>query len=55
MDGRVLTEIFQPEFVESRGLEGGPTAVARGASASHVSAEDEEAMRQQLRGLGYLE
>lgn len=54
MDGRVLKEIFQADLVDGRGVERGPAVVATEAADGGVSAEDEEAMRQQLRGLGYL-
>jgi len=52
MDGRVVTEAFEPSFA-SRPVIRGPAVVARGSQGS-FSAAEEEAMRDQLRGLGYL-
>ncbi len=53
MDGRVVTEIFDPEFVASRTVTRGAALVTGGAGGG-ISNEEEESMRQQLRGLGYL-
>jgi predicted AlkP superfamily phosphohydrolase/phosphomutase len=54
MDGRVVTEIFEPEFVGGRAPERAPALATAGALGDDLDAEDQEAMRNQLRGLGYL-
>jgi predicted AlkP superfamily phosphohydrolase/phosphomutase len=53
MDGRVLTELFEPAFVTSQPLRYSEVGVQRQAVAGH-SARDEEEMRDKLKGLGYL-
>jgi predicted AlkP superfamily phosphohydrolase/phosphomutase len=53
MDGRVLTEIFEPSFVEARPvLRGRPARRPRSRDA--LSPEETEQIMGQLRGLGYL-
>ncbi len=55
MDGRVLTELFEPDFVASRPVQRGAAAdQLTAAPVSELSAEDEEALAQRLRGLGYI-
>jgi predicted AlkP superfamily phosphohydrolase/phosphomutase len=54
MDGRVITEIFEQEFVVRRALERSPALSTSGAPGDDLSPEDQEAIRKQLRGLGYL-
>ena len=54
MDGRVIEEAFCPDFLEANPVRRGPPLVSSDGAGSGISAEDEEAMRDQLRGLGYL-
>jgi predicted AlkP superfamily phosphohydrolase/phosphomutase len=54
MDGRVLVDAFLPSHIEARPPEYSDAPVqAEGADVS-LSPEDERAMRDKLRGLGYL-
>ena len=54
MDGRVLVDAFLPSHVETRPPEYSDVPIqAQGADLS-LSPEDERAMRDKLRGLGYL-
>lgn len=54
MDGRVIQEAFEPEFITCRAPRLGPSVRAGGSSNDGLKDEDQEAMRQQLKGLGYL-
>ncbi|MEW6733803.1 MAG: alkaline phosphatase family protein [Acidobacteriota bacterium] len=54
MDGRVLTEIFQAEFLHTRGIQfGAPAERDRNVEAEFSDAESEE-VRERLRELGYM-
>ena len=55
MDGRVLTELFEPDFVAGHPVQrGAATGAVTPAAAAELSAEDEEALADRLRGLGYI-
>ncbi|NLF13586.1 MAG: hypothetical protein GX597_17530, partial [Anaerolineaceae bacterium] len=55
MDGRVLTEIFTPEFRQQRAVEHSePDESSRREEEPAYSDEEEAGMREVLRGLGYV-
>jgi predicted AlkP superfamily phosphohydrolase/phosphomutase len=56
LDGRVLTEVFTPEFVAARPIVTEPAAevAARGEAGPVYTAEEEALIQARLRGLGYL-
>ena len=52
MDGRVLTDLFEPDFVAGHPvLHGAATGSLTPAAAAELSAEDEEALADRLRGM----
>ena len=61
MDGRVLTEIISPAVLEAQPIKAGepvgrwPSEDAAVFSDEAVSEEDEEQIRDRLRGLGYVD
>jgi hypothetical protein len=61
MDGRLLTEIIAPDSLENRPAKVGeplgrwPSEEAALFSDEIVSDEDEEEIRERLRGLGYVD
>lgn len=55
MDGRVLTELFVPEFLNRRPVEWRDAEEATSpAKAGALTREDEETILERLKGLGYL-
>ena len=55
LDGRVLTEAFEPEHLRARPVEGAPQLSSQPRDESSPYSEEEEAMiEESLRGLGYL-
>jgi predicted AlkP superfamily phosphohydrolase/phosphomutase len=54
MDGRVRSDIFSPEFVSGNAVHY-RDALAPAVVGETVSLDDEEQMRDKLRGLGYIE
>ena len=55
MDGRVLTDLFEPDFVAGHPVvRGAATGSVTADAAAELSAEDEEALAERLRGLGYI-
>ena len=53
VDGRILEDIFEPSFLGHHPVQYADTV--RSASSPHtLSSEEEQAMRDKLRGLGYL-
>ena len=58
LDGRVLEEIFTPEFTEANPIEyGGEDGEGEfpQPGQSSMTENEEEGIREQLRGLGYIE
>ncbi|MEW4529459.1 alkaline phosphatase family protein [Maioricimonas sp. JC845] len=56
MDGRVLDEIFASDVPETTSTEtSGPLATGAVKQAGAISEEEEEAVRERLRSLGYIE
>jgi predicted AlkP superfamily phosphohydrolase/phosphomutase len=55
MDGRVLTEILEPEYVAGRPIRYTDEDLAQVSGGALVSDEDEAQMRDKLRGLGYID
>lgn len=61
MDGRVMTEVVAPGYLEARPIETGepvglwPSEGEAVFSDEVVSTEDEEQIRERLRGLGYID
>ena len=54
-DGRVLTELFEPDFVAGRPVQGADaTGAVVDAAPSALAAEDQTALEERLRGLGYI-
>jgi predicted AlkP superfamily phosphohydrolase/phosphomutase len=53
MDGRVLTEVFEPEHLDAQPPRYAELALQREVVAGHTAREEEE-MRAKLRGLGYI-
>jgi predicted AlkP superfamily phosphohydrolase/phosphomutase len=54
MDGRVLTEIFTEEFLQTKAIEWTEAGEQEAAPSAVMSAEDEETIIERLKGLGYL-
>ena len=54
MDGRVLKEAFSPAFLSSVGVQYSDELSQRPTTEGEYSAEDEEEIRERLRGLGYV-
>jgi predicted AlkP superfamily phosphohydrolase/phosphomutase len=55
MDGRVLEEIFSEDYMRANPVRiSGESAYADAATASSMTDEESEEIRQRLRGLGYL-
>jgi len=54
MDGRVLTEAFDPEFRSSVEVQYSDELSQRPTGEGEYSADDEEEIRERLRGLGYV-
>jgi predicted AlkP superfamily phosphohydrolase/phosphomutase len=54
MDGRVVQEAFLPEFLAANPVCQGPPLSSSQSSSSGLTVEEAAAMREQLRGLGYL-
>jgi predicted AlkP superfamily phosphohydrolase/phosphomutase len=55
MDGRVLEELFEPEHLALHPVVWGEQAQAITPDTGAVSDEDDAAMRDKLRGLGYID
>lgn len=55
MDGRVLTEAFEAEFLAANPVRTGPPLEARPVVARAYTAEEEAGIAAQLRALGYVE
>ncbi len=55
MDGRVLTEIIEPDLLAARPLETIPAGVETVGRRRVYDLEDEEIIGERLRGLGYVE
>jgi predicted AlkP superfamily phosphohydrolase/phosphomutase len=58
MDGRVLTSLFDSDYVRQHPLQRGGGSAVEGSdepSSAEYSQEEEEAVRKRLQGLGYLE
>ena len=53
-DGRVLTELFEPEFVSRYPVRRSPPTGPAPASEESFSDSDEDALAARLRGLGYI-
>ena len=53
-DGRVLTELFDDEFVASHPIARASATGNLEASQTELSSEDQEALENRLRGLGYI-
>jgi predicted AlkP superfamily phosphohydrolase/phosphomutase len=54
MDGRVLTEAFEPEYLSSFEIQHSDELTDRPTGAEEYSAEDEQEIKERLRGLGYV-
>lgn len=54
MDGRVVHEAFSEEFLAANPVRQGPPLSSSQSSSTGLTAEEAAAMREQLRGLGYL-
>jgi hypothetical protein len=54
MDGRVLTEAFAPDYLRSFDMQYSDELSSRPTGEDHYSLEDEEEIRERLRGLGYV-
>jgi len=54
MDGRVLTEAFDSEFLSAFPVQYSDAATDRPAGEQQYSQEDEEEIKERLRGLGYV-
>ncbi len=54
MDGRVLKEAFSPAFLSSVAVKHSDELSERQATEGEYSADDEEEIRERLRGLGYV-
>ncbi len=54
MDGRVLAEAFAPDYLRSFKMEYSDELSGRPTGEDHYSLEDEEEIRERLRGLGYV-
>jgi predicted AlkP superfamily phosphohydrolase/phosphomutase len=54
MDGRLLTEAFTPEFLSSVSAEYSDELSDRPTGEDQYSVEDEEEIKERLRGLGYV-
>lgn len=55
LDGQVLTEVLDPDWLEAHPIQSGPPAVCKAeGEESGYSAEDAAAVEEQLRALGYL-
>jgi len=54
MDGRILLEIFEPSFVASQKPRSSKAPSRERRAAQTLTAEEEEEIKDKLRGLGYL-
>jgi len=54
MDGRVLLDIFEPDFVEQHEIHYTSSTTEKQMPESGLTAEEEEEMVAKLRGMGYL-
>ena len=54
MDGQALENLFTDDFRASLEITLGPDVHAQHWRPTELSAKDEEAVRQRLKGLGYL-
>jgi predicted AlkP superfamily phosphohydrolase/phosphomutase len=54
MDGRVLTEAFEPEYLSSFEVQHSDERTDRDTGREPYSLEDEEEIKERLRGLGYV-
>lgn len=54
MDGRALTEMFEPDFVASRPQTYSDGSTRSDVPARYYSAEEEEQLMKRLRDLGYV-
>mgnify|MGYP000409826078 CR=1 FL=1 len=55
MDGRVLTELFEARFVTEQPIVYMPAAPEAERHAVEFSEEDQQAVLERLRGLGYVD
>jgi predicted AlkP superfamily phosphohydrolase/phosphomutase len=55
VDGRVLEEAFEPDFLRANPVRRGAAVGAATAPSSEYSAEEEAGIRESLRDLGYIE
>jgi predicted AlkP superfamily phosphohydrolase/phosphomutase len=55
MDGRVLEALFEPDYLAAHPVVRGDRAQATAPDTGAVSDEDDAAMRDKLRGLGYID
>ncbi|HUV74468.1 MAG TPA: alkaline phosphatase family protein, partial [Anaerolineae bacterium] len=54
MDGRVLTEAFAPDYLRSVEVQYSDELSGRPTGDDHYSLDDEEEIKERLRGLGYV-
>lgn len=55
MDGKVLVDIFEPEFMERHPVAFTEAAVSRKETRGEMSAEDQKKVLERLRSLGYID
>ena len=55
MDGKVLTNIFEEEFVEQHPVEFTEPTVGKKEQRGEMSPEDQKKVLDQLRSLGYID
>lgn len=57
LDGKVITSIYEDDWLRKNPVESQPpfTARAAAAAAKEISSDEEEEMARRLRGLGYIE
>jgi predicted AlkP superfamily phosphohydrolase/phosphomutase len=54
MDGRVLTSLFDPEAIAGRPVRFTDRELIRGIGGGALGEDEDEAIRRQLRGVGYV-